>query len=74
MKYLPPYATSYLPGPTEARRLSERSIVSAVAVEIRPPLWRRLLGFNALSAIVLGILGYYLGWFIGHHIHGVSIG
>ena len=48
--------------------------MSAVAVEIRPPLWRRLLGFNALTAIVLGIVGYYLGWFIGHHIHGVSVG
>jgi cytochrome c oxidase subunit 1 len=48
--------------------------VSAVAVEVRPPLWRRLLGFNALTAIVLGILGYYLGWFIGHHIHGASVG
>ena len=30
--------------------------MSAVAVEIRPPLWRRLLGFNALTAIVLGVL------------------
>ena len=48
--------------------------MSAVAVEIRPPLWRRLFGFNALTAIVLGIAGYYLGWFIGHHIHGVSVG
>src|ERR1700730_16803049 len=59
--------------PAETSRLSERSIVSAVAVEVRPPVWRRLLGFNALTAIVLGILGYYLGWFIGHHIHGASV-
>ena len=30
------------------------------------PLWRRLIGFNLLSAIVLGVGGYYLGWWIGH--------
>jgi cytochrome c oxidase subunit I len=30
------------------------------------PLWRRLVGFNLLSAIVLGVGGYYLGWWIGH--------
>ena len=59
--------------PGQARRLSERSIVSAVAVEVRPPLWRRLIGFNALTAVVLGIGGYYLGWFIGHHINGASV-
>ncbi len=30
------------------------------------PLWRRLIGFNLLSALVLGVAGYYLGWWIGH--------
>ena len=30
------------------------------------PLWRRLIGFNLLSAVVLGVGGYYLGWWIGH--------
>jgi len=34
----------------------------------RPPWWRRLIGFNLLTAVVLGIGGYYLGWFIGHQI------
>jgi cytochrome c oxidase subunit 1 len=34
---------------------------------------RRLFGFNALSAIVLGIGGYYLGWFFGHHVTGASV-
>ncbi len=38
------------------------------------PLWRRLVGFNLLTAVVLGIGGWYLGWFIGHHIHGISVG
>jgi cytochrome c oxidase subunit I len=38
----------------------------------RRPLWRRLLGFNLLSAVVLGVGGYYLGWIIGHQINGAS--
>jgi cytochrome c oxidase subunit 1 len=36
------------------------------------PLWRRLVGFNLLTAILLGVGGYYLGWLIGHHIGGAS--
>jgi cytochrome c oxidase subunit I len=36
------------------------------------PLWRRVLGFNLLTAVVLGVGGYYLGWFIGHQIGGPS--
>jgi cytochrome c oxidase subunit 1 len=36
------------------------------------PLWRRLIGFNLLTAVLLGIGGYYLGWFIGHQIKGSS--
>ena len=39
----------------------------------RPPLWRRLIGFNALTAVVLGVGGYYLGWFLGHQITGPSV-
>jgi cytochrome c oxidase subunit 1 len=37
------------------------------------PVWRRLIGFNLLAAVVLGIAGWYLGWFLGHHITGKSI-
>jgi cytochrome c oxidase subunit I len=37
------------------------------------PLWRRLIGFNLLTAVVLGIGGWYLGWFLGHHITGKSV-
>jgi cytochrome c oxidase subunit 1 len=29
-------------------------------------VWRRLIGFNLLTAVALGVGGYYLGWFIGH--------
>ena len=32
------------------------------------PLWRRLIGFNLLTAVILGVAGYYIGWFIGHQI------
>jgi cytochrome c oxidase subunit 1 len=34
------------------------------------PLWRRVIGFNLLLAVVLGVGGYYLGWWIGHEIGG----
>jgi cytochrome c oxidase subunit 1 len=30
------------------------------------PLRRRLIGFNLLTAVILGVGGYYLGWWIGH--------
>ncbi len=36
----------------------------------RRPLWRRLLGFNLLTAVILGVGGYYLGWWIGHLVTG----
>jgi cytochrome c oxidase subunit I len=35
---------------------------------VRRPLVRRLIGFNLLSAVVLGVGGYYLGWFVGHQV------
>ncbi|HWW89161.1 MAG TPA: cbb3-type cytochrome c oxidase subunit I [Solirubrobacteraceae bacterium] len=34
------------------------------------PLWRRVIGFNLLLAVALGVGGYYLGWWIGHEIGG----
>jgi len=37
------------------------------------PLWRRLIGFNLLTALVLGVGGFFLGWFIGGRIQGSSI-
>ncbi|HEV7584737.1 MAG TPA: cbb3-type cytochrome c oxidase subunit I [Solirubrobacteraceae bacterium] len=40
---------------------------------IRRPLWRRLIGFNLLTAVLLGVGGYYLGWFIGHQISAKSL-
>ncbi len=34
---------------------------------------RRLFGYNLLSATVLGIVGFYVGWWLGHQINGPSI-
>jgi cytochrome c oxidase subunit I len=37
------------------------------------PLWRRLAGFNLLTGIVLLIVGFYFGWWLGHQIHAESL-
>jgi len=34
---------------------------------------RRLLGYNLLTAVVLGIVGFYVGWWLGHQITGASL-
>ncbi len=34
---------------------------------------RRLFGYNLLSATVLGIAGFYFGWWLGHQINGPSL-
>jgi len=47
--------------------------VSANAAVPTPP-WRRVVGYNLLTGLVLGVVGYYVGWWIGHHIHATSIG
>ncbi len=36
------------------------------------PLWRRVIGFNLLAAVILAAVGYYLGWLLGHQIGGAS--
>jgi cytochrome c oxidase subunit 1 len=47
--------------------------MTAVAAPVRPPLWRRLIGFNLLTAIILGVAGWYAGWFGAHAIVGPSL-
>ncbi len=38
------------------------------------PVWRRLLGFNLLTGVALGVGGFYLGWYGGHWlINGLDI-
>jgi cytochrome c oxidase subunit 1 len=34
---------------------------------------RRLLGYNVLTGLVLAVVGFYVGWILGHQIHYVSI-
>jgi cytochrome c oxidase subunit 1 len=46
--------------------------MSVAAVE-RPPLWRRLIGFNLLTGVVLLVVGFYVGWWLGHQIHAESL-
>ena len=56
-KYLPKYSTSYSPDPQYPRRMN----------------LRRLIGFNLLTAVVLAVVGFYVGWWLGHQITGPSI-
>ncbi len=39
----------------------------------RPSLLRRLVGFNLLSAVLLGAVGYYVGWWLGHQISSPTL-
>ncbi len=39
----------------------------------RQPVWRRLIGFNLLTGIVFGIVGWLIGYFIGGRIHAPSL-
>jgi cytochrome c oxidase subunit 1 len=52
--------------------MSTTSAAAAAPQPVPRPLWRRLLGFNLLTAVILGVGGYYLGWWIGHLINGPS--
>ena len=60
-KVLPPYSTTYSPEPTR-RGEPARERVETPTPAARP-LWRRLVGFNLLAAVVLGVGGFYLGWY-----------
>ncbi len=50
--------------------------MSAIALSVpagRRSGWRKLIGFNMLTGILLGIGGWFLGSFIGDRIHGQDI-
>ena len=49
------------------------STITASIPAPRASGWRQLIGFNMLTGIVLGIGGWYLGHFIGNHIHGTNL-
>ncbi|HUE26644.1 MAG TPA: cbb3-type cytochrome c oxidase subunit I, partial [Solirubrobacteraceae bacterium] len=46
--------------------------MSAIAVSAPAPRtgWRQFMGFNVVTGIILGIGGWFLGYFIGNHITG----
>jgi cytochrome c oxidase subunit 1 len=46
---------------------------ASVSDRTRPPFWRRLVGFNLLTAVALGVGGYFLGAWLGHQISGSSL-
>jgi len=52
--------------------MSTTTGAASIPQPTRRPLWRRLLGFNLLTAVILGVGGYYFGWWIGHLINGPS--
>jgi cytochrome c oxidase subunit I len=52
--------------------MSTTAAAASTPQPVGRPIWRRLLGFNLLTAVILGVGGYYLGWFIGHQIDGKS--
>ncbi|TMK33221.1 MAG: hypothetical protein E6G64_04840, partial [Actinobacteria bacterium] len=39
--------------------------MSATAIAVQPPVWRRVIGFNMLTGLALGISGWFLGGWIG---------
>jgi cytochrome c oxidase subunit I len=48
--------------------------MSAVAISAGPrPMWRRLIGFNMLTGVILAIVGYIIGHIIGSAIHAPSL-
>ncbi len=52
--------------------MSSTAAAASAPQPLERPLWRKALGFNLLTAVILGIGGYYLGWWIGHEIGGKS--
>jgi cytochrome c oxidase subunit 1 len=44
-----------------------------MSAAVARPLWRRLIGFNLLGGIVLGVAGFYIGWWLGHQIKADSL-
>ncbi len=48
--------------------------MTSIAISAGPrPLWRRLIGFNLLTGIVLAAVGAFIGYVIGNSIHATSI-
>jgi cytochrome c oxidase subunit 1 len=60
--------------PSGTSRTPKTEVDELVAVSTpQRPTWQRLIGFNLLSAIVLAIVGWLIGGWIGHRIHAPSL-
>ena len=48
--------------------------MTTVAMSARQqPAWRKLIGFNLLTGIVLAVIGWLMGGWIGGRIHAPSL-
>ena len=48
--------------------------MTTVAIAARPqPAWRKLIGFNLLTGIVLAVIGWLIGDWLGGRIHAPSL-
>ncbi len=48
--------------------------MSTIAISARPqPTWRKLIGFNLLTGIVLAVVGWLIGDWLGGRIHAPSL-
>ena len=61
-----------MPSSTSLTPNTEVDELVAVSTPKRP-IWQRLIGFNLISAIVLAIVGWLIGYWIGHRIHAPSL-
>ena len=69
-KVLPKYSHDLRPRTVEARRMTERAARTRAATAPAVAAAARL---QPAQAVVLGVVGYYLGWFIGHQIDGAQL-
>jgi cytochrome c oxidase subunit 1 len=53
--------------------MSAAEAAPPTSLSARVPLWRRLIGFNVLTGIALGIGGWFLGHFIGGQVEGAGL-
>ena len=61
-----------MPSSTSQTPNTEVDELVAVSTPQRP-IWQRLIGFNLVTAVVLAIVGWLIGYWIGGRIHAPSL-